>query len=31
MIITAPARTKPKNAPRPLLEYQSGFGNLFSS
>jgi len=31
MIVTAPARTKPKNAPRPLLEYQSGFGNLFST
>ena len=31
MIVTAPARTKPKNAPRPLLEYQPGFGNLFSS
>ncbi len=31
MIITAPARTTPKNAARPVLEYQSGFGNQFAT
>jgi homogentisate 1,2-dioxygenase len=31
MIITAPARTAPKNAARPVLEYQTGFWNLHAS
>src|SRR3970040_2415833 len=31
MIVTAPARTTPKNAARPVLEYQSGFGNQFAT
>src|SRR5438270_12182645 len=28
MIVTAPARSAPQNATRPVLEYQSGFGNV---
>src|SRR5919198_2873863 len=28
MIVTSPARTTPPDAARPVLEYQSGFGNL---
>jgi homogentisate 1,2-dioxygenase len=31
MIVTSPARTAPADAARPVLEYQSGFGNLHSS
>lgn len=31
MIVTSPARTTPADATRPVLEYQSGFGNLHSS
>jgi homogentisate 1,2-dioxygenase len=31
MIVTAPARSAPQNAARPVLEYQSGFGNAHSS
>ncbi|HVC11931.1 MAG TPA: homogentisate 1,2-dioxygenase, partial [Burkholderiales bacterium] len=31
MIVTAPARTTPLNAARPVLEYQTGFGNLHST
>jgi len=31
MIVTSPARTAPADAVRPVLEYQSGFGNLHSS
>src|SRR3989475_8696705 len=27
MIVTAPAHSAPENATRPVLEYQSGFGN----
>ena len=30
MIFTAPARSAPQNAARPVLEYQSGFGNFQS-
>lgn len=28
MIVTAPARTTPLTAARPVLEYQTGIGNL---
>src|SRR5438128_7774458 len=28
MIVTAPARSAPQNTTRPVLEYQSGFGNV---
>src|SRR2546422_5607003 len=28
MIVTAPARSAPQNATRPVLEYQCGFGNV---
>src|SRR3989442_6053828 len=28
MIVTAPAHSAPQNATRPVLEYQSGFGNI---
>jgi len=31
MIVTSPARSAPADAARPVLEYQSGFGNLHSS
>src|SRR5882672_5189421 len=31
MIVTAPARSAPQNAARPVLEYQSGFGNVHST
>ena len=31
MIVTSPARTTPADAARPVLEYQSGFGNVHSS
>jgi homogentisate 1,2-dioxygenase len=31
MIVTAPARSTPQNAARPVLEYQTGFGNQFST
>ncbi len=31
MIVPAPARPTPLNAARPVLEYQTGFGNLHSS
>jgi homogentisate 1,2-dioxygenase len=31
MITTAPSRSAPPNAARPVLEYQSGFGNYFST
>jgi len=31
MIVTSPARTAPANAARPVLEYQTGFGNAHSS
>jgi homogentisate 1,2-dioxygenase len=31
MIVTTPARTTPADAARPVLEYQSGFGNVHSS
>src|SRR3954468_10916801 len=31
MLITSPARTTPQNAARPVLEYQSGFGNLHAT
>jgi homogentisate 1,2-dioxygenase len=31
MIVTSPARTAPANAARPVLEYQTGFGNTHSS
>ena len=31
MIVTAPARSAPQNAARPVLEYQSGFGNFQST
>src|SRR6476469_7045561 len=31
MLITSPARTTPPNAARPVLEYQSGFGNLHAT
>jgi homogentisate 1,2-dioxygenase len=31
MIVTSPARTAPPDAVRPVLEYQSGFGNLHST
>ena len=31
MIVTAPARSAPQNATRPVLEYQSGFGNVHST
>jgi homogentisate 1,2-dioxygenase len=31
MIVTSPARTTPADAARPVLAYQSGFGNLHSS
>src|SRR5919197_4876049 len=31
MIVTSPARTTPANAVRPVLEYQTGFGNAHSS
>src|SRR5205807_4545831 len=31
MIVTAPARSAPQNAARPVLEYQSGFGNYHST
>src|SRR2546422_5501719 len=28
MIVTAPAHSAPQNATRPILDYQSGFGNV---
>src|SRR2546422_2893076 len=31
MIVTTPARSAPQNATRPVLEYQSGFGNVHST
>src|SRR5205807_9908808 len=31
MIFTAPARSAPQSAARPVLEYQSGFGNFQST
>src|SRR5262249_61370018 len=31
MIVTSPSRTTPADAVRPVLEYQSGFGNVHSS
>src|ERR671939_976204 len=31
MIVPSPARTAPANAARPVLEYQTGFGNAHSS
>jgi len=31
MIVTSPARTAPANAARPVLEYQTGFGNTHST
>ena len=31
MIVTSPARSAPADAARPVLEYQSGFGNLHST
>src|SRR5919201_2105684 len=31
MIVTSPARTTPANAARPVLEYQTGYGNLHAS
>src|SRR5882762_8354481 len=31
MIVTAPARSAQQNAARPVLEYQSGFGNFHST
>src|SRR5436190_16250800 len=31
MSVTAPARSAPQNATRPVLEYQSGFGNVHST
>ncbi len=31
MIVTAPARSAPQSAARPVLEYQTGFGNLHST
>ena len=31
MIVTSPARTTPVDAARPVLEYQSGFGNVHAS
>ena len=31
MIVTAPARSAPQSAARPVLEYQSGFGNVHST
>src|SRR5256714_13638651 len=31
MTVTSPARTTPADAARPVLEYQSGFGNVHSS
>src|ERR687884_368966 len=31
MLISSPARTTPQNAARPVLEYQSGFGNLHAT
>src|SRR5216684_530029 len=31
MIVTAPARSAPQNTARPVLEYQSGFGNFHST
>src|SRR6266852_5524505 len=31
MIVTAPARSARQNAARPVLEYQSGFGNVHST
>src|SRR2546429_625701 len=31
MLVTSPARTRPADAARPALEYQSGFGNVHST
>src|SRR5882762_4633506 len=31
MIVTAPARSAPQSAARPVLEYQTGFGNVHST
>jgi homogentisate 1,2-dioxygenase len=31
MIVSSPSRTIPSNAARPVLEYQSGFGNLHAT
>jgi homogentisate 1,2-dioxygenase len=31
MIVTSPSRSTPADAARPVLEYQSGFGNVHSS
>ncbi|HET7365322.1 MAG TPA: homogentisate 1,2-dioxygenase [Burkholderiales bacterium] len=31
MIVTSPARTAPANAARPVLEYQTGFGNFHAT
>ena len=31
MIVTSPARTTPADAGRPVLEYQSGFGNVHTT